>query len=49
MVWSMGRNVFIAPFIAPFFELLRPFLSFTIKVIKSRTDQLEIKNGHHVR
>jgi len=25
MVWSMGRNVFIAPFIAPFFELLRPF------------------------
>lgn len=48
MVWSMGRNVFIAPFIAPFFELLRPFLSFTIKVIKSRTDQLEIKNVTHV-
>ena len=45
----MVRNVFIAPFIAPFLELLRPFLSFYDKNGKIAHHQLELKNANHVR
>ena len=51
----MVRNVLLRPLFTALLELLRPFellrtpfLSFTIKVIKSRTDQLEIKNVTHI-